>query len=256
MIKTKSPKWLIALDIDDTLTGDKKSLERLSSMLNPKSKGQELLAVLITGRSLAQVIHGWKSEELPYANITACQLGTEIYTPPYHMHQIPDKEWEAIQAIKFNWKKVISILKNIPGITLQPSVYNTPLKVSCYIDPFVNAESVYEMVKTKINEKKHPYKIIYSKGQYLDILPSISGKGNAINYIIRRYHINHDNVIIAGDSGNDIDMFLEKFKCIAVANSSHELISFIKKSKLKSVYISSKPYAAGVQEGLRHFKVI
>lgn len=61
------------------------------------------------------------------------------------------------------------------------------------------------------------------------------------------------NVIAAGDSGNDIDMFRDPIKGIIVGNRSEELADY---QTTKSIYVAKNAASSGILEGLKHYKVI
>jgi len=56
-----------------------------------------------------------------------------------------------------------------------------------------------------------------------------------------------DRVIVAGDSGNDIDMIADCPNAIVVAN--HE-VGLLDKLPSQSIYLARRRHAAGVLEGL------
>ena len=58
------------------------------------------------------------------------------------------------------------------------------------------------------------------------------------------------DAVVAGDTGNDLDMMRPElgFRSIAVANASDEL----KHYETESLYHATLPFAAGIREGLVH----
>ena len=85
---------------------------------------------------------------------------------------------------------------------------------------------------------------------FLDIIPIRAAKGHTLRYIISRYNLDYNNIIVAGDSGNDEDMMTGKIKSIVVGNYSSELESLKKRI---NVYFYNKTYANGVLDGLQHY---
>jgi len=94
--------------------------------------------------------------------------------------------------------------------------------------------------------------VIYSGGEFLDLLPLKSSKAGAVKYIVDRFGVNKQDVVICGDSGNDLDIFNLGFKGIIVGNAHPEL----KKFNGKNAYHAGGEYSAGIIEGLRHFDFI
>ncbi|UCC51417.1 MAG: HAD-IIB family hydrolase, partial [Anaerolineaceae bacterium] len=108
-----------------------------------------------------------------------------------------------------------------------------------------------EMVRRLKNEALEA-KVIFSGGKNLDIIPQRAGKGNAIKFLRRRLAIEPSCVVVAGDSGNDLEMFTAPRKGIIVANADEDL----RRLRADRIYLASGAYAAGVLEGLRYWGVL
>ena len=91
-------------------------------------------------------------------------------------------------------------------------------------------------------------KVVYSAGQFLDLLPIRSGKGEAVRYVAAKEDVAAENVITCGDTGNDLDMMRPElgFRSIAVGNATPELKDF----RPEHVFHARAEYAAGIREGL------
>lgn len=59
-------------------------------------------------------------------------------------------------------------------------------------------------------------------------------------------------VVVSGDSGNDVDMFIPPFRGIIVGNADADLRVLAG----PHVYQAQARYAAGVLEGLQHWGVL
>ncbi|MGD0566730.1 MAG: HAD-IIB family hydrolase, partial [Candidatus Goldiibacteriota bacterium] len=92
--------------------------------------------------------------------------------------------------------------------------------------------------------------VITSHGIYLDILPENCDKGKAARYTAEKFGITEDDVVVAGDSGNDVDMFSSFTKGIIVGNAREEMTAVLKDS---GHYRAKAHYASGVLEGLIHY---
>lgn len=62
---------------------------------------------------------------------------------------------------------------------------------------------------------------IYSKEQWLEVMPLTASKANAIKQL--KKHLCCDKVVVFGDGKNDIDMFILADECYAVANAVEDL---------------------------------
>ena len=74
-------------------------------------------------------------------------------------------------------------------------------------------------------------------------------KGAAAAYLARRWSIDPQRVVVAGDSGNDAAMFHMGFRGIVVGNARPELRSLVS----PDIYHATAEFAAGVLEGLEYW---
>jgi sucrose-phosphate synthase len=108
-------------------------------------------------------------------------------------------------------------------------------------------------VAQELEKTKSAFKLIISHEKYLDILPYRASKGAAVKYIAWKWQLENNQIITAGDSGNDSDMLTKPFKAIVVANHEESLNSL---KKDKNVYFTKEKHAKGVIEALKHYAVI
>ena len=247
--------WILATDIDNTLTGDLPALRRLSEKLQALREQEELFLILSTGRRLAQVLAGFVGESLPQADAIVSQVGTEIYLPPFDEEMKPLPAWQEKQRACFSRRRALQFLQGIEGLQMQPKRYNTPLKVSAYLhhtpDPEEAAAHVRQRVRTA---DRNCYQVVWSSGMHLDIIPALAGKGNAIHFLLNYLNLSSQRVIVAGDSGNDRSMFAAFPRGIVVANAQPELLQ-LRATASPDHYFAREKFAAGVSEGLCHFDV-
>jgi sucrose-phosphate synthase len=59
-----------------------------------------------------------------------------------------------------------------------------------------------------------------------------------------------DEILVAGDSGNDLDMFISGAKGIVVGNHYAELEVL---RKYKRIFFSQSPASSGILDGLKNF---
>jgi hypothetical protein len=91
--------------------------------------------------------------------------------------------------------------------------------------------------------------MIYSSKRDLDILPAAASKGKAAAFLANRWQIDAERIIVAGDSGNDADMFRAEYRGIVVGNAQSELKSL----KTPRIYHATSMFAGGVLEGMRYW---
>jgi len=94
------------------------------------------------------------------------------------------------------------------------------------------------------------YHVVASYGMYVDVLPTPLGKGNVVRFLQQELGLDPERVVVAGDSGNDREMFDTGFKGIVPANALEELSAAACRPWH---YHSPLPAARGVIDGLCHF---
>ena len=162
-----SDPWILATDIDNTLTGDAQALRRLAVRLTAEQARETLFIILSTGRRLEQVLNGLDAEGIPEPNAIISQVGTEIYLPPFALDSAPLPEWDTLLREQYSWNTAVSFIFGIEGLEMQPAKYNTPLKTSCYLNKTPNPEAAVSLIRDRIVEAKleEVYQVIWSSGR-------------------------------------------------------------------------------------------
>ena len=240
-----SSGYLMITDIDNTLVGDNASMLHLLKLL--EQYRESIAWGVATGRSLELTIEAMTEYDIPVPDILICSVGTEIYYgPDLRM----DKGWQ--QHISDKWKpeQIKATLQELDFLSSQEAEGQRAHKISYYMEdkPDYLAE-----VHRRLKEEKLPCEVIYSHGQFLDILPKRASKGKAIKYLKYKYEFPSSKVMVAGDSGNDEDMIRGNDNGLVVGNHSEELEKLRGKTR---IYFSSKTYAAGIIDGLVHYGFI
>jgi sucrose-6F-phosphate phosphohydrolase len=216
-----------------------------------------LFLILATGRRLAQVLHGFAHEGLPTADAVISQVGTEIYLPPFKADMAPLAAWDERLRRSFSRRRALAFVQGIEGARLQPDMYNTPLKVSFYLDQAPDADGAAEAVRQRIAAAgaADDYRLVWSSGRDLDIIPAMAGKANAVRYLLRFLEMDAENVVTAGDSGNDLSMLTAFPRGVVVGNAQRELQQ-LRDAGHDGLFFATADYAGGVAQGLRHFGVL
>lgn len=73
-----------------------------------------------------------------------------------------------------------------------------------------------------------------------------------VQYLQRWLRIQPGQAVVAGDSVNNLEMYIEPYRGIIVANADLQL----KERQGQHIYHAQGACAAGVLEGLRHWQVL
>ncbi len=244
-MKTRLPAVdrLIVTDIDNTLLGDDEAMRALFERLH--EYGKRAAFGVATGRRLESAIEVLREHGAPQPDFYITSVGSEIH---YGKELIPDDNWSSNIDYRWDAAKVRDALRDAPGLKLQPKVDQRRYKVSFFIDP-TKSPSVRE-IERLVSRMELRGNVIFSHGQYLDILPVRASKGLAVRHLAHRWGIPMERVLVAGDSGNDTEMLTGSSLGLVVSNYSEELEGLRGRSR---VYFSDKPHAWGIIEGIEHY---
>lgn len=236
-------QWLFVSDVDDTLLGDHAALARLSEALQAASAN--LITVYNSSRPCASLRQTLATVlVLPSPNYLVGAMGTEIQDGVSGQN-LPDYSEYLSQG--WNRDRIAAIMNDM-GFTAHIPEYQTPFKASYD----VSGAASYDLVVDRLQAETLEAKVIYSGGKNLDIIPQTAGKGSVIEYLRRQLQIDPEQVVVAGDSGNDLEMFVAPYRGIVVANAAPEL----KQLQGDHIYHARLAYAAGILEGLRFWQVL
>jgi len=245
-IRLINAQRLLIADIDNTLVGDPESLSQLLDLL--ARHREQLVWGVATGRSLELTLEAiTKFSITTMPDIIISSVGTAIY---YGSDLYFDKGWR--HHICRHWKPdhILDVLGELPFLTLQEQTRQRSHKISYFLDddPDLLAQ-VHQALKTA----RLQCNAIYSHGHFLDILPYRASKGKAIKYLMYKYQFQPENVMVAGDSGNDLDMLRGPACGLVVANHSQELERLRGKPRIR---FSPASNAAGIIDGLYHYGLL
>jgi sucrose-phosphate synthase len=235
---------LIVSDIDHTLLGDDEALKEFIEQLG-KTDSKVGFAVA-TGRTVDSAFSVLKENNVPYPDIIISSVGAEIYYN-YQGRLIYSTGWKA--HIKHQWKreKIKKLLSQFKFLQYQEEENQREFKISYYTSE--NPENLKKVERALIRNKLNA-NVIFSHGQYLDILPYRASKGKAIRYLAYRWNIPSEHILVAGDSGNDSEMLKGDLLGVVVANYSSELESLKGQNR---IYFAIRKYAGGIVEGIDHY---
>ena len=114
----------------------------------------------------------------------------------------------------------MSFFHNLNILQYQEEKNQRKFKISYYTN---NNSKNLNKVRALLLKHKIKCNLIFSHGQFLDILPYRASKGKAVRYLAYRWNIPFEKILVAGDSGNDKEMLKGDLLGVVVANYSSEL---------------------------------
>lgn len=238
-------KRLLITDIDNTLVGDEDSLRELLGIL--AAHRETISWGVATGRCLSKVLKVLDEYEVPRPDIIISSVGTEIY---YGSELLSDKGWS--QHLNYKWKPALvrAALQSLDFLYEQEEGDQQDLKISYLMedDPELLAR-VHEV----LHGQELSYNLEFSNSQFLDILPCRASKGKAVRYLSYKWEFPLKAIMVCGDSGNDEEMLRGVTCGVIVGNYSKELEHL---RGLRRMYFSPEEYAAGIIDGIRHYRFL
>lgn len=245
-----SVKYLVLVDIDNTLTGDDEAIRRLCEVM--KANRKRVAFGVASGRYLEMIVEALEEHDVDICDVIVASVGTEIY---YGAQRTYDKGWASHLRAKWRPERIRDALSQVPFLQIQKDEKTQrEYKISFDLDSSVSSDVALPAVHEALHRANASYSLVFSHGSFIDILPHRASKGKAVRYLSNKWGIPIERIATAGDSGNDRDMLVGQTAGIVVGNYDEELES-LRRSGAR-VYFAETPHAGGILEGLRHYRII
>ncbi|MEM6821418.1 MAG: HAD-IIB family hydrolase [Verrucomicrobiota bacterium] len=240
---------LFSSDLDGTILGNSESVARFKTTWEDLRKEDRPILVYNSGRMLDDVLSLIEDEVLPEPDFVIGGVGTEIFD---YSKQQPIDDFNSVFKKGWDLNRVEEIVETFPGVERQPPEFLHPYKSSWYLQHA--SEDKITSLHERLEEAGMEVEVIYSSQRDLDVLPKEANKGKALIWLCHRIDIPLENVLVAGDTGNDTAMFMvDGVKGVVPENAQPDLLSHVVD---RPVHVSSRVMADGVLEGLAHYGVI
>lgn len=231
-------------DIDNTLLGQRAGQEALVQWLID-NMGYTIFGIA-TGRSIESAVDILRKNRIPIPDVLITSVGSEIH---YGVRRIPDIGWA--NHIRHLWRRddVVKTMQALPGLRLQAPENQREFKISYLVD--AASMPAVEQISQHLRAHGLHAQVIYSHGEFLDILPARASKGHAIRYLSYKWGLPLSHFLVSGDSGNDIEMLVGDTMAVVVGNYSTDLNHL---KGMPQIYFAQAPYAYGILEGMQHYR--
>ena len=272
-LSTRDPtnyRFLLATDMDGTVIPTQPTrarLEETREFAATLESRREIALAYITGRYLALAGEGIATYGLPQPDYLVCDVGTSLYSRSDSGFTV-DSAYRELMIEASGGLKGSSIHRevgDVDGLRLQEPPKQSEFKTSYYF-PAEREEDVVERVRRRATVSGTRVAIVTSHEPdtgrgLLDILPAGVAKDFAVRYLQKLIGLDEEDVVVAGDSGNDRALLMSGYAAIVVGNAPHSLKTEVREAARRArdedrIYLARQPFAAGVLEGCRHFGLV
>lgn len=239
----KTP-FLLATDIDGTLLGPTGEESWLCAFA--KEYPQSIILAYMTGRSLPSVQALIAEGIIPPPHYICSHVGTELFDCRHRDTAINTLFTEGVDRDHWHLEEIYA---HGVGEGVRRQVFTNG-------QPPYHAGFFWDGQKDSLNAFRDRLRwctacsIVVSHEKFIDVIPDVLGKGNAVSFLKNHLCLSPDDIVVAGDSGNDSSMFDTPFKAIIPANGYEELR---KKADKAWHHHSTFEAGEGVLDGLYRF---
>lgn len=231
-----NPHLVLATDLDGTLlAGTPQARRQIRDLFADASSGAKL--IFVTGRALESILPILSDPTVPTPDYIIADVGSTIVhgdlTPVGDLQREIAARWPGSQA-------VVKALEGFPGLRRQSVPQERRcsfLAEECHVTPALRA--AVEALGCDL---------LFSAGRYLDVLPRGVGKGATLLRLAQAIGMDAGQVIVAGDTLNDLSMFETGLRGIVVGRAEQQLVNELRGRE--QVHIAEGAGCDGIIEGL------
>lgn len=265
---------LLCTDLDRTLipNGHQPESPQARARFSDFCRRPEVSLTYVTGRHQQLVQQAIETYQLPMPDYVITDVGTKIYEVGDH-EWLELSEWETL--IGADWQgnsrqQLEAYLSGIEGIEPQESTKQNTHKLSYYLPLDVDHQAIMKQMQACLQARNIAASLVWSVDEpeqigLLDVLPLNASKLHAIEFLQHHLGFSDNQILFAGDSGNDLHVLSSHIQSVLVANASAEVRSQAqtlssKHGNAEQLYLASGSgdddngnYASGILQGVCHF---
>ncbi|MFV9653700.1 glucosylglycerol-phosphate synthase [Pseudomonas sp. NY15366] len=230
---------LLATDLDGTfLAGDPE--DRLS-LYQTIAAHPEIKLAYVTGRSLEAVLPLLADPTLPQPDFIIADVGATL------VHGDSLQPIQPLQSVvDARWPGETQVASAIEPFGLERQDVPQARRCSYFCTPEQAANPQLRKVADELG-----CDLLYSAELYLDFLPKGVNKGSSLQALADWLELDHDQVLAAGDTLNDLSMLSASFHGVCVGQSEAALLEATR-SHSRTLH-ASRPGCGGILEAFAHF---
>ena len=227
-----SNRLLLCTDMDRTIIPNGRQLEHPQARAHFRQLCglSSVKLAYVSGRHLQLVEQAIADYQLPKPDYAITDVGTKIYC-------LEQSGWSEISA----WQKQIAddwrgkshdqlqhALTRFPELILQEQSKQNDFKLSYYLSLSADRDKILPLVERQLTQLGVAASLIWSIDEpkqvgLLDVLPRNATKLHGIEFLQQYLRYGPQEVLFAGDSGNDLQVLGSSIRSILVANAEPEI---------------------------------
>jgi glucosylglycerol-phosphate synthase len=230
---------LLATDLDGTfLAGDPE--DRLS-LYQTIAAHPEIKLAYVTGRSLEAVLPLLADPTLPQPDYIIADVGATL------VHGDSLQPIQPLQSlVDARWPGESQVASAIEPFALERQDVPQARRCSYFCTPEQAANPALREIADALG-----CDLLYSAELYLDFLPKGVNKGSSLKALADWLELDHDQVLAAGDTLNDLSMLSASFHGVCVGQSETALLEAT--ANHSRTLHASRPGCGGILEAFAHF---
>jgi len=236
---------LLATDLDGTyLGGSRADRDRLYRLID---ETPDITLAYVTGRGLEHVRPLLSDPSLARPDYVVCDVGATIVDgrtlePVQPLQAAIDERWPGEQGIA-------EAMRAFPELLRQ----DVPQQRRCsyYSDPDALARVMSEVKRIA---EACDCDLIYSASWYLDFLPRGINKGSTVRELANLLDVPLEEVLVAGDTLNDLSMYKIGCRGVCVGRSEPELL--FETRDREHILHARRAGCGGILDALEHFDFV
>jgi len=263
---------LFCTDLDGTLIPDGYCAEspRARQAFARLITKYDIRLAYVSGRDRRLVQQVIDDYQLPYPEYVIADVGSSVYSCHEHnctlmqdWHHYIGPDWGGRCALE-----IYAFFAEVPELILQEDVHQGRYKLSFYVSLEIDRSALIRRLQAIAATHQLAVSLIYSVDHgknigLLDVLPAAANKLAAIRYLMNQLRLHTDEVLFAGDSGNDLDVLSSELPAVLVANAHESVrqqaLRMAKQTGYRDqLYVAQGVkgdgrYADGIIEGIQFF---
>ncbi|WP_046368078.1 HAD-IIB family hydrolase [Flavihumibacter petaseus] len=233
---------LLATDLDGTLLGG--NYEEKHELYSIISANPSVRLVFVTGRGLPSILPLLNDPFIPNPDYIIADVGATVVDgktllPVEPLHTEIMSRWPGEALVRERLKQVPHLREQVVPMDRRCSYY---------------LHEQLDITEVKSIANGLGCDVIVSAGKFVDVLPGGINKGFTLRRLMEMLNVPEKEVLVAGDTLNDLSLFETGYKGVVVGGAEKELLDAT--SGHQHVYQAERLGCGGILQALHHYNAV